>query len=252
MSRRTMIYAHRGANREAAENTAEAFDRALDHVVDGIETDVQTSRDDINVLWHDRYLNKLGWPKKSVDEFDYAQLRGKSFARHHPGSIGTEKIMSLHDFLDAYRSRCGLLLEVKHKLREERARWQFRMRQTLEMVGPVHDESILISSFHLASLVYAHDIASQFPLVYNLEPRQGVAYARQAITQNPFLHGLCVHVSRLDDEMVTLLRLWKKSVAVYTCNSEEEIGRALRLGVDILITDLPQQALQMREQLTRS
>lgn len=244
---RTLIYAHRGANREAAENTAEAFERALAHAVDGIETDVQTTHDEINVLWHDRYLNKLGWPKKRVDEFDYAQLREKSFARYHPGSIGTERIMSLRDFLIAYRSRCGLLLEVKYRTNEARARWQFRMRQTLELVGTIRDEDILVSSFHLASLVHAHEIAPQFPLVYNLEPKQGVAYARQAIAQNPFLHGLCMHVSRLDEEMVTLLRLREKSVAVYTCNSEEEIDRALRLGVDILITDLPQLALRMRD-----
>jgi glycerophosphoryl diester phosphodiesterase len=41
----TLIYAHRGANREAAENTHEAFEFALNHAVDGIETDIQLSLD---------------------------------------------------------------------------------------------------------------------------------------------------------------------------------------------------------------
>ena len=245
MSKR-LIYAHRGANREAAENTAEAFERALAYPIDGIETDVQTSRDEINVLWHDRYLNKLGWPRKHVDDFDYAQLQEKNFSRHFPGSTGSEKIMSLHDFLAAYRTRCNLLIEVKNRVHEAPARWQLRMRQTLELIGDARDDA-LVSSFHLAGLVYAHGIAPQFPLVYNLEPKQDIADVKRVIAQHPFLHGVCLHISRLDEATVTLLRLWKKSVAVYTCNTEREIGTALRLGVDILITDLPQQALHMRD-----
>jgi glycerophosphoryl diester phosphodiesterase len=244
---RTLIYAHRGANREAAENTGGAFDRALAYAIDGIETDVQMSRDEVTVLWHDRYLNKLGWPRKYVDDFDYAQLREKNFSRHFPGSSRPEKMMSLGDFLAAYRTRCRLLIEVKSRAREIPARWQLKMRQTLELIGNAQDGRVLASSFHLASLVYAHGIAPQFPLVYNLEPEQGMTDVKQVIARHPFLHGLCLHISTLDKEVVTLLRLWKKSIAVYTCNTEEEIGRALRLGVDILITDLPQKALQMRD-----
>jgi glycerophosphoryl diester phosphodiesterase len=46
--------------------------------------------------------------------------------------------------------------------------------------------------------------------------------------------------------MIKLLRGHKKHIAVYTCNSDEEISKALKLGVDILISDVPQKALQMR------
>jgi glycerophosphoryl diester phosphodiesterase len=44
-----------------------------------------------------------------------------------------------------------------------------------------------------------------------------------------------------------VLRARGKSIAVYTCNTEEQIGRALNLGVDILISDYPQTALEMRD-----
>lgn len=37
-----------------------------------------------------------------------------------------------------------------------------------------------------------------------------------------------------------------KSIAVYTCNSDAEIGKALNMGADILISDVPQKALQLR------
>ncbi|MBS0473957.1 MAG: hypothetical protein JSR28_02260 [Proteobacteria bacterium] len=46
--------------------------------------------------------------------------------------------------------------------------------------------------------------------------------------------------------MAELLREHGKCSAVYTCNSDAEITQALQLGVDILISDLPQQALALR------
>ncbi|MBP7954208.1 MAG: glycerophosphodiester phosphodiesterase, partial [Nitrosomonas sp.] len=72
---KVLVYAHRGANSEALENTRGAFDKALAYPIDGIETDVQLTRDEIAVLWHDRYLDKIGLSDKHIDDFDYLQLK---------------------------------------------------------------------------------------------------------------------------------------------------------------------------------
>ena len=80
ISDRTLIFAHRGANKEAAENTRSAFEKALRYPIDGIETDVQLSRDGIPLLWHDRFMDKLGYPEKRIDDFDYSQLEQINFA----------------------------------------------------------------------------------------------------------------------------------------------------------------------------
>jgi glycerophosphoryl diester phosphodiesterase len=47
--------------------------------------------------------------------------------------------------------------------------------------------------------------------------------------------------------MMQLVRERGKRIAVYTCNTDAEINRALTLGVDVLISDVPQKALQMRD-----
>ena len=244
---KSMIFAHRGANREAAENTRSAFDRALEYAIDGMETDVQLSRDEVAVLWHDRFLNKVGLPGKHVDDFDYARLRAMNFAAHFSSGAAPEGIMSLKEFLDAYRKRCRLLLEIKNREWEQPSRHEIKVRQTLEMIGAVQGDTIMVSSFNLASLIYAHHCDSQFPLVLNLEPEQGADFARSVLAAQPFLHGLCVHIDTLDEAMVGVLRECGKRIAVYTCNSDEEINRAFALGVDILISDVPQKALQMRD-----
>src|SRR5450631_4947874 len=94
-TKQCLIFAHRGANKEAAENTRSAFDKALQYPIDGIETDVQLSRDEVAVLWHDRFLDKVGLPGKHIDDFDYAQLQAMNFAAHFSPRTTPEGIMSL-------------------------------------------------------------------------------------------------------------------------------------------------------------
>ena len=243
---RTLIFAHRGANQEAAENTRSAFEKALKYPIDGIETDVQLSRDQVAVLWHDRFLDKLDLPKKHIDDFDLAELQKMDFARHFSPDVKPEGIMTLQEFLDAYRKRCRLVLEIKNRDWEPPARHQIKVRQTLDLVGKVQDDAITISSFNLDSLVYAHQVAPEFPLIYNFETYQTYAVATQVLSAHPYLHGLCLPITSLNNTMVKLLRDHGKTIAVYTCNSNEEIDKALGLDVDILISDIPQKALQMR------
>jgi glycerophosphoryl diester phosphodiesterase len=246
---KTMIFAHRGANKEAAENTRSAFDKALEYAIDGIETDVQLSRDEVAVLWHDRLLGKVSFPGKHIDDFDYAQLQAMDFAAHFSANAKPEGIMSLKEFLDAYRKRCRLLIEIKNREWEHSNRHEIKVLKTLDLAWPTNGDSIIVSSFNLDSLVYAHQCAPEFPLVYNFETGQTLKDAQHVLATQIFLHGLCLPIESLDDAMANLLRSHDKCIAVYTCNSDAEISKALELGVDILISDVPQKALQLRDKL---
>ncbi len=249
MKTKTLIFAHRGANKEAPENTRSAFDKALTYPIDGIETDVQLSRDEVAVLWHDRDLKKLNLPGKHIDDFDHAQLQAMNFTAHFSASIKSEGVMSLQQFLAAYRARTRLLLEIKLRDWEDNARRELKVRQTLALAGDVSDGRVMASSFNLDGLIYAHRIAPNFPLVYNLEPEHQADFAQRALIENSFLHGVCVHIDTLDEGMIGAVRERGKFIAVYTCNSDEEINRALTLGVDVLISDVPGKALGMRDKL---
>lgn len=237
-----LIYAHRGANTEAMENTGLAFDKALAYAIDGIETDVQLSRDEINVLWHDRTLEKLGFADKRIDDFNYQILKSLG----DPVS-DSESIMTLKTFLDAYRTRCRLLIEVKNRDWEQPSRHQTKIRQTLELIGNNPDQHVLVSSFNLDSLVYAHHYQTDAPLIYNFTPEQSISDLQQTLTTHPFLHGFCLPIETLQYDMIDLLRQQNKLIAVYTCNSDAEISQALAWNVDILISDDPHKALKLRD-----
>lgn len=237
-----LIFAHRGANTEAMENTQQAFDSALKYAIDGIETDVQLSHDDITVLWHDQTLEKLGVADKRIDDFDCQTLQTISAA-----AFDNQGIMTLQAFMAAYQSRCHLLLEVKNRDWEPSSRHQIKIRQTLDLIGSNPDQRHFISSFHLESLVFAHHCKTNTPIIYNLTLEQTPSDLQQVLTQHPFLHGLCLPIETLQQDTIDLLHQRNKLVAVYTCNSDQEIQQALTWGVDILISDYPQKALMLRD-----
>lgn len=240
---KVLIYAHRGANSEALENTRSAFDKALTYSIDGIETDVQLTRDEIAVLWHDRYLDKIGLNDKHIDDFDYLQLRELML---HAFSDTHQNLMTLQDFLATYRTRCRLLVEIKNRDWESHSRHRLKMRQTLNMIGKNSEHQIIVSSFNLASLVEAHDFQSDFPLMYNTESDQLITDVHKVNVAHPFLHGFCLPIDIIDVEIVGLLRDHHKCIGVYTCNNEMQINKALQLEVDILISDFPEKALDIR------
>ena len=247
---KSLIFAHRGANREAAENTSHAFDKALEYPIDGIETDVQLTRDEVPVLWHDRFLDRLGMPSKHIDDFEYAKLKNFDFTGnfliYSDNGSNRENIMTLRAFLDAYRNDCRLLIEIKNREWEPPYRHEIKVRKTLEMFAPPVDDSIMVSSFDLDSLITAHHLEQDVPLIYNFEAGQTIEDAREVLSAYSYLYGLCFPIASLNESIVKLLHNDDKYVAVYTCNSKDEISKALALKVDIIISDVPQKALQMR------
>ena len=88
--------AHRGGAGLWPENTAEAFERAIDAGAEGIELDVHLSRDGVLVIHHDEDLkpqiargadgNWVERPTPLIKELNLAELRAYDIGRLKPGS----------------------------------------------------------------------------------------------------------------------------------------------------------------------
>jgi len=63
--------------------------------------------------------------------------------------------------------------------------------------------------------------------------------------------GISIEYSYLDEELVNELRRDGVMVAVWTVNRVEDIWRMLRLGIDVLITDFPDLALKVVEEMMK-
>jgi glycerophosphoryl diester phosphodiesterase len=101
-----LIFAHRGASAEAPENTRAAFRRALALGVDGIELDVQITRDGVPVVFHDFTLRRLTGAPGRLTARTARELAALRVA-------GTEPIPSLAEVLDLTRGRAVVQIELK-------------------------------------------------------------------------------------------------------------------------------------------
>jgi len=264
-----MIFAHRGANREAAddcmeveqrmeqlpramrgaiaENTRAAFNKALQYPIDGIETDVQLSLDEVPVLWHDWELDKLGHPGKCIDDFNFAQLEQMDFAGYSSPDALPEGALSLKEFVDSFRGCCGLNIELKSRDGESLQRLESKILKMLAIIGTSAADGVFISSYSLPGLIFAYQHAPDLPLYYLLSGHHTQADIERFLKDYSFLAGFCLPIDIHNESIARLLREQGKGVGVYTCNSVEDIQKALDLKVNILITDYPQLALQLRD-----
>lgn len=67
-------YAHRGASEYYPENTMLSFRKGLEMGANGIETDVQKTKDGVVVLFHDDTLDRVTGKSGSIADYTYAEL----------------------------------------------------------------------------------------------------------------------------------------------------------------------------------
>ena len=94
-------YAHRGASEYAPENTLSSFYLGLLMGANGIETDVQKTKDGVLVLFHDEAVHRVSNGKGNVsdltlDELKKLEIRGNATAGFY------DKILTFREFLEKF------------------------------------------------------------------------------------------------------------------------------------------------------
>ncbi len=107
-------YAHRGLHQnknKIPENSMAAFCLAVRHDY-GIEMDVQLSKDNIPVIFHDYSLKRVCKVNKKVRDLTFAELQELSLYQ------SGERIPSLQSVLDMVDGQVPLIIEFKVELRD--------------------------------------------------------------------------------------------------------------------------------------
>jgi glycerophosphoryl diester phosphodiesterase len=102
-----LIIAHRGASAEAPENTLAAFRRAIALRADGIELDVQITRDGVPIVFHDSSLLRLTENRGRVTAKTWPELQKLRVL------ASSEGIPRLIDVLALTRRKIVVQVELK-------------------------------------------------------------------------------------------------------------------------------------------
>ena len=143
-------YAHRGASEYTPENTLLAFYTGIYMGANGIETDVQMTKDGILVLFHDDTIIRLTGAEGSIQDFTLEQLRQFTFENNG----FTDKIVVFEDFLQQFGWRdITFAIEIKQAGIES---------QVVDLIRKNNMESkTIVTSFMLDSVRAAKNYAPE-------------------------------------------------------------------------------------------
>jgi glycerophosphoryl diester phosphodiesterase len=228
---RPLVIAHRGASGERPENTASAFERAIELDADMIETDLHVSRDGVIVIHHDASLERFGDPGEIRDR-SASELAALNAA---PGGSAPERMPTLLDLLEGFGSRMDFNLELKVGLNAPYDGLEERVFAEVEARGLL--PRMLFSSFDDGVLARLRAVSSAARIAILVSPRAprdvlGRAGRVGAEAVNP-------HCLLVAPGWVSAAHEAGLAVYPYTANEVTEMERLLDTGVDGLITNYP-------------
>jgi glycerophosphoryl diester phosphodiesterase len=250
----TKIYGHRGASQYAPENSMEAFQLAYDMGADGIEFDVQMTKDGYLVVVHDEEISRVSDGIGFIKDFTLEELRRFHFNKSHPEYKST-KIPLLEEVLD----RFGQKKTINKEERGEQEEFLFNIElknnifayegmeeKVLNMVTQkgVLDRTIFSSFNHKSVLTLRNmDQKAEIAFLYCDGILDISNYARKYAVD--IVHPAWYHLNK--EGMLNYLHDNRIRVNVWTINSGKEIRRLCEMGVEGIITNRPDLGSEIRD-----
>lgn len=230
-----MIIAHRGARREAPENTLPAFERALELGADGIELDVLLTKDNVPVVTHNDDLSILTERRGFIHDLNFSELEEIDFGGHFGEAWRGTPIPTLSEVIQLIGRREMLtIFEIKAQpdLHATAANIIGAAVSAAKMSGLV-----LISS---SSKRIVWELKRGYPNI----PRAIIIRNRDFSFLRASFFAKVAGVSAIHPclktisaEMVSRARKKGLRIDAWTVNTAEDFERCVALGVDGIITD---------------
>jgi len=223
-----LFIGHRGSPRKFAENTPQSFLYAIESGADGVEIDVQITKDQKIIVFHDDYID-WGNKKYSITKFSYLELNNIYLKKYN------QKIFLLEEALQIIPNNIFLNIEIKSQRINNKIfieKLEFTLNQNYI------SNTIIISSFnYLALYQYQRTFKNtQIGLLLdNINPftMYKVKFSKYFI--NPkFIH--CNYIY-LTPQFMEWAHSNKILVISYTVNDFKDLEQCIDMGVYGIITD---------------
>ncbi len=243
------VIAHRGDCAHAPENTLIAFRLALQKGADGIELDVQNTKDRIPLVFHDSTLKRIFSDNSRVDEMTVFELKKLAPEADSSQSSSVSPLCTLEEVLrlrrlypearfhldlkspDAKEKVVSLIEKYDLSDHCEIASQDPSVLKCIKELNPDIHTVLLISSYkNLAAYKYGD--------IFSLFPHTGV------VPSPEYVDGISVRSSLLSLSLIRYAHQRNQSVYAWTVNSDSEIRRMCQLGADSIITDNPSYAMR--------
>lgn len=240
------VWGHRGADgwdkQYAPENTLPSFQKAIDMGADGIEFDVQLTKDGEIVICHDEKIDRTSDGKGWLKDYTLKELKRFNFSKPHP-EYGFVEIPTLKELLNLVKpTKLTLNIELKTSVIyydgiEEKAA---QLVKQYDM-----EERVIYSSFNHYSL---QKLKMQYP-----EVQIGLLMGDNFVDIPSYpkrLGAMAVHppVGALTKAYIDRCHEYGLKVHTWTVDNLDKMREVITMGVDAFITDCPDNGRKIMEQ----
>lgn len=232
------VYAHRGASGYALENSYPAFVKAKELGADGLEIDLQLTKDGVPVVTHDIDLWRLGGTLKRVPDLSYKEVKKIRLGKKWWRRIKGETILTFEEVLQ-FSIENGLSLNVELKesfLHAPDYAYQL-FKESYEGI------TIHYSSFHYEILERIKQINPLVETAYIGTKKldwNGLTFLAAA-------DAIHMHKRYYQNEKIELAALAKKKVRFYGIEGNEPFILNPHKNVAGWITDFPDRIIKLQK-----
>ena len=218
-------YAHRGASSYAPENTMEAFHLGIGMGANGIETDVQRTKDGILVLFHDDTILRMTGKPGRIQDYTYDELLTMPVSNY--GLSG--RIPRLEEFLEAFAH-----LDLQFAIEFKEA---FTEQQTIDLLDRFQmQEKTVLTSFKLECLMRAKLYAPQYKAGYLTDDVNPMVIK---VLKTMGVEQVCPKGKLITPDLVEQLHGEGFSVRPWGVKSEVRMQAIYDAGVDGMTVNFP-------------
>lgn len=229
-----ILIGHRGARREAPENTLAGFRHLRQLGVNHVELDVRLSKDQQLVVLHDTTVNRTSDGKGRVLDFTAAELQRMDATLPMPQWPEHTGIPTLAQVLEEWPDLRSIQLEVKTADKPILATIAHGLTELIERFQLQHRAIVTSSDQNLLAIMH------------RLAPRVRRGFVAERFTRDPLkvcLNHHCSHLvinhHRCTPDMIEGAHLLDLEVSTWTVNDVNAARRLQNWGVDSIITDVP-------------
>jgi len=236
----TKVIAHRGSSLQAPENTLAAFRLALEQGAEGIELDIQMTRDGELVVLHDETLERTTAGAGYLYKHAYSEIADLDAGAWFSPKYGGERIPKLSAVLDLIK---GTNKIVNIELKTGIIPYAGIEQQLVSLLTTYHGIDIVVSSFNHYSLRTLKKLAPEIKIgaLYMAGLVEPWHYATMLRAYS--LHPLYLNII---PELLTGCRQAGIALFPWTVDRPEDMSRLLAAEVEAIITNDPTTALALR------
>lgn len=249
MGKYVNVWGHRGASGYAPENTMASYKLAAKMGADGIELDVQLTRDGSVVVCHDERIDRTSDHQGFVKDYTLEELRAMDFGQLHPecdAPAEDKRIPLLEEVLKYVHDETDMVINIE--LKTGVFFYPGIEKATVHMVHQYDmQDRVIYSSFNHYSVrkIQKLDVRAKVGLLYEDGfidvPQYGHLMGVDALHPS----GYCLQYPHYMEDCAR----YGLDVNVWTVNRPEDMVLCMEGGVTSVITNYPDKAIGVRKEL---